>query len=80
MFRWYRDAARCYMYSSDVLIHGYDLNNQDYQFLYEPVLRASRWFTRGWTLQELLAPTSVEFFSKDGMRLGDRSSLEQLIH
>lgn len=40
----------------------------------------SKWFTRGWTLQELLAPRSVEFFSSDGLRLGDKSSLERQIH
>jgi hypothetical protein len=40
-------------------------------------LQASRWFTRGWTLQELLAPKSVEFFSAESKRLGDRLSLLQ---
>ena len=40
----------------------------------------SRWFTRGWTLQELLAPSSVEFFTREGQRLGDRKNLERLIH
>ncbi|KAI0570449.1 hypothetical protein TUN199_11308 [Pyrenophora tritici-repentis] len=40
----------------------------------------NRWFTRGWTLQELLAPASVEFFSQDRKRLGSRLSLEQEIH
>ncbi|KAH8748051.1 WD40-repeat-containing domain protein [Hyaloscypha sp. PMI_1271] len=30
----------------------------------------------GWTLQELLAPSSVEFFSREGKRLGDKKSLE----
>ncbi|KAF1812310.1 hypothetical protein P152DRAFT_507620 [Eremomyces bilateralis CBS 781.70] len=38
------------------------------------------WFTRGWTLQELLAPASVEFFSRERKRLGDKSSLQQQIH
>jgi hypothetical protein len=38
--------------------------------------KRSRWFTRGWTLQELLAPSSVEFFSKDGEYLGDKQTLE----
>ena len=42
--------------------------------------RQSRWFTRGWTLQELIAPTIVEFFSKEGLRVGDKKSLEQEIH
>ncbi|MCJ1334506.1 hypothetical protein MMC10_011218 [Thelotrema lepadinum] len=40
----------------------------------------SKWFTRGWTLQELLAPSSVEFFSQESIRLGDKQSLEQQIH
>ncbi|KAH8769325.1 hypothetical protein BGZ57DRAFT_987310 [Hyaloscypha finlandica] len=40
----------------------------------------SRWFTRGWTLQELLAPGSVEFFSENWEQLGDMKSLERHIH
>ncbi|KAK1750200.1 hypothetical protein QBC47DRAFT_266431, partial [Echria macrotheca] len=35
--------------------------------------RSSRWFTRGWTLQELIAPKRVEFFDRDGNFLGDKS-------
>src|SRR5256714_11560830 len=45
----------------------------------EASFRASKWFTRGWTLQELIAPASAEFFSSEGQRLGDKKSLEQLI-
>jgi len=33
-----------------------------------------------WTLQELIAPASVEFFSSEGQRLGDKKSLELLVH
>ena len=40
----------------------------------------SKWFTWGWMLQELLAPASVEFFSRERKRLGDKSSLRQPIH
>ena len=40
----------------------------------------SRWFTRGWTLQELLAPNNIEFFAKEGKRLGSRISLEREIY
>jgi len=47
---------------------------------WKPAFHYSRWFTRGWTLQELIAPKSVEFFSVEGQRLGDRKSLEQQIH
>lgn len=35
----------------------------------------SRWFTRGWTLQELIALSKVEFYTKEGIRLGDKLSL-----
>ena len=74
MFRWYRKAARCYVYLSDVKVG--ELQNKDWQNHFIN----SKWFTRGWTLQELLAPKSVEFFSSDGIRLGDKSSLEGEIH
>lgn len=40
-------------------------------------MRKSQWFTRGWTLQEFIAPVSVEFFSVEGERLGNKFSLEQ---
>jgi hypothetical protein len=68
MFRWYRNAVKCYVYLSDV------------STTCEPAFWASRWFKRGWTLQELLAPTSVEFFSREDKRLGDKRTLEQQIH
>ncbi|KAF2621979.1 hypothetical protein BU25DRAFT_452376 [Macroventuria anomochaeta] len=81
MFRWYHNAARCYVYLSDVsasLCHGAnkeaELSQWDSQF------RQSKWFTRGWTLQELLAPGSVEFFSQEWTKLGDKISLAQMVH
>ena len=67
MFRWYQHAAKCYVYLSDVSTSSFARNYQSFQ--------KSKWFTRGWTLQELVAPTSVEFFSVEGERLGDRDSL-----
>jgi hypothetical protein len=54
--------------------------NVDDKSIWEPAFRASRWFARGWTLQELIAPTSVEFFSREEVHLGDRTTLEQVIH
>ena len=39
-----------------------------------------RWFTRGWTFQELIAPRSVEFFSQERERLGNKKSIERQIH
>jgi len=80
MFRWYREVAKCYVYLSDVSTHSSDENDQFSRFTWESAFRKSRWFTRGWTLQELIAPVLVEFFSGEGKRLGDKKSLEQQIH
>ena len=55
-------------------------NAQNFRITWVEAFRRSRWFTRGWTLQELLAPATVDFFSKEGKRLGSRISLEQEIH
>src|SRR5436305_9191660 len=80
MFRWYRGAAKCYVYLSDVSTLKRKERDQSLQNTWESAFRGSRWFTRGWTLQELLAPMSVEFFSREATRLGDKQSLEQQIH
>jgi hypothetical protein len=64
MFRWYHNSARCYVY-----LAGMNVCN----FSHKQKL-GHRWFTRGWTLQELLAPKDVEFFLEDGVLLGSRSS------
>jgi hypothetical protein len=71
MYRWYKNAVKCYVYLSDV-----SADRDQSPGSPPPSFRRSRWFTRGWTLQELLAPQSVEFFSHDGKLLGDKRSLE----
>ncbi|KAF1809665.1 HET-domain-containing protein [Eremomyces bilateralis CBS 781.70] len=77
MFRWYQNAARCYVYLLDVSVRTQD--RQAAHIEWESSLRNNRWFRRGWTLQELLAPKIVEFYSRDHVRLGDRKSLERHI-
>jgi len=71
---------KCYVYLSDVSIRKRKRKDEGTQHTWEQAFRESRWFTRGWTLQELLASASVQFFSKEGSRLGDKQSLEQEIH
>jgi Heterokaryon incompatibility protein (HET) len=78
MFRWYQRAARCYVYLPDVRTDDGDPKNS--MLLWEPQFRKSRWFTRGWTLQELLAPPPVEIFGINGNKMGDRISLERQLH
>lgn len=78
MFRWYKNAAKCYAFLSDISAPMTD--SQLHQSTWEASFRKSRWFTRGWTLQELLAPASIDFFSSERQRLGDKDSLEQQIY
>ena len=76
MFRWYQNAAQCYVYLSDVLFRDGDQQ----EVSWECAFRSSRWFTRSWSLQELLAPSSVKFFTNEGKLLGDKISRAQIIH
>lgn len=71
MFRWYHNAVKCYVFLTDVSMAGH--HSLPFRF------RQSRWFTRGWTLQELLAPQSVQFFTQDGQCIGDKQSLQLAI-
>ena len=81
MFKFYSNASKCYVYLSDVSKSSYATNHQSSSAAREYwSFRDSRWFRRGWTLQELLAPASVEFFSRECYRLGSKTSLEQQIH
>jgi hypothetical protein len=72
MFYWYRQAIQCYVYMDDVSC------TKDG----EPVqgFESSRWFARGWTLQELLAPASVVFYSQQGILIGEKRRAEEKIH
>ena len=75
MYRWYEKAQICYAYLADVCTgeQGHWSPNVERQF------RKSRWFTRGWTLQELLAPWNVIFHDKDWRKFGSRESLSEQI-
>jgi hypothetical protein len=62
MFRYYHESAICYVYLADAHSLGVDFET-------------SRWWLRGWTLQELIAPTSVEFLSASWDSLGFKEGL-----
>jgi hypothetical protein len=65
MFTWYKDAKICFAYMGDVA------GDQDTDDAFE----SSKWFTRGWTLQELIAPREVMFYRNDWSLIDVRSSL-----
>jgi hypothetical protein len=79
MFRWYQNATKCYVYLSDVSTNMKKADSIPTEVTWEAAFRSSRWFTRGWTLQELLAPNIVEFFSQEWEWLGDKILLTPLI-
>ncbi|RAR05992.1 HET-domain-containing protein [Stemphylium lycopersici] len=66
MFRWYAEAELCYVYLADVSWNQADSMQQ---------FRASRWFLRGWTLQELLASREVQFYDRDWQYMGSKNDL-----
>ena len=72
MFRWYGDAEVCYAYLGDVAADE-DPHPRDSSF------RNARWFTRGWTLQELISPGVVYFYGAGWKQIGSRESLLPLI-
>ena len=72
MYQWYTEAEVCYAYLADV--PGDCVLDSP-----ESAFRKSRWHTRGWTLQELIAPDFVIFLSGDWRELGNRAALAKLL-
>ncbi|KAF5344913.1 hypothetical protein D9758_011561 [Tetrapyrgos nigripes] len=68
MYQYYEDAAVCYVYLCDVSSEFHPRNPKS-------TFKDSRWFKRGWTLQELVAPQNAVFLDKDWVRIGTRWTL-----
>ena len=71
MYKWYALADMCYAYLADV-------PPGDDHHATRSAFRKSRWFTRGWTLQELIAPLRVEFLAEDWAPVGSKHALVNL--
>jgi hypothetical protein len=72
MYQWYEAAGVCYVYLADVPTGlGPGATTQ--------AVRKSRWFSRGWTLRELIAPESIIFYNNNWEELGTKDSLRLLI-
>lgn len=73
MYSWYRKAAVCYVHLGDVPRRPHaSMDSLD-------LVRRSRWFTRGWTLQELIAPDDVVFYTDGWSLIGTKNALATLI-
>lgn len=66
MYRWYQNSARCYAFLADI-----ETSNSG--------IERSRWFTRGWTLQELIAPASMDFYDSQWSFIATRETLADSI-
>lgn len=73
MFKYYAQSSKCYVYLAD--FKAPSLGDSRYPFRLHPndtSFYNCRWFDRGWTLQELIAPRKVEFFDQDWQLIGTR--------
>ena len=72
MYRWYKASAVCYVFLSDVHMRTVKRD-------VEQQIISSVWFTRGWTLQELIAPLNVVFYDRHWEFLGTKQTLSSLL-
>lgn len=88
MYRWYKQAKVCYVYLADVtddpIIEQWKNQPENWRERRDPPPNdspfvKSRWFTRGWTLQELLGPERLRFFSSTFKFLGTKRELCELL-
>ena len=75
MYRWYRQAAICYAYLSDVTEGRKDL----YPGRTVSTFHRSRWFERGFTLQELIAPRVVVFLNQNWEEISTKAKLVDMV-
>ncbi|KAK4454915.1 vegetative incompatibility protein HET-E-1 [Podospora aff. communis PSN243] len=78
MFRWYQEAAVCYVFLADLEPEpagSEPVSEIDFTASFSNCA----WFTRGWTLQELIAPRDVLFFDRDWNFRGSKWDLCELI-
>jgi len=79
MYRWYQHSSVCYTFLEDYMApfikrDWWERDETDIR-----QLRSCRWFTRGWTLQEIIAPSCVNFYDRHWTFLGTRMTLQWAI-
>jgi hypothetical protein len=73
MFKWYKQADVCYVKLSDIDLDNVAANSVAYS------IASCRWFTRGWCLQELLAPSELLFYDRNDRFIGSKRTLRRPI-
>jgi hypothetical protein len=79
MFQWYQLSDVCYAYLSDVVIPSSEITDWVVNGRHEASFCRSRWFTRGWTLQELIAPKRLVFYSSHWERMATKDEIPRLL-
>lgn len=88
MFSWYKWATVCYAYLSDVsadssrltdIRSDRELTDDEMDEVMGSDFARCRWYNRGWTLQELIAPSEIMFYSRDWKYIGSKRSLSGII-
>ena len=72
MYRWYANSKVCYTHLHDLFESSFPTERNEDKY---SVNGWPEWFSRGWTLQELIAPSVVQFFNEDWLYLVDKKSL-----
>lgn len=72
MYRWYESASVCYAYIEDCSTGQQEAASNSEARPDACTLQNARWATRGWTLQELIAPNVVQFYTKEWKFIGDK--------
>ena len=72
MYRWYENSAVCYAYLQDVRSSFPRLENKK---IYPNSKGWPEWFSRGWTLQEMIASRNVQFFNEGWESIGNKKML-----
>ena len=74
MYQWYENAQVCYAYLHDVLDSPFPVAHDSERYA-TAKSDWPEWFSRGWTLQEMIAPSNVQFFNKNWQHIGDKRML-----
>ena len=77
MFAYYNRSTLCIAYLGDVLPHYQNDNGGEVS---DKAFGQSRWFTRGWTLQELIAAKRIDFCAQNWSIIGNKDSLRDSLH
>jgi len=72
MYRWYENSTVCYAYLHDVSHSSFPTENNIGEYSHNGW---PEWFSRGWTLQEMIAASDVQFFNKNWKFIGDKKTL-----